>query len=82
MSPDPGARFCRLLVFRRRGVPTQVLRVLEDAEGWHYVVNLGGTSDFGPYLPAEIASAFNVEPEPFAVRILQPVPADGTVPCL
>jgi hypothetical protein len=69
--PDPGARFRRLLVFRSRGVPTQVLRVLEDAEGWYYVVNLAGTPDFGPYLPAEVASAFDVESEPCATRDLK-----------
>jgi hypothetical protein len=68
--PGPEGRFRRLLLFRRRGVPTQALRVLEDADGWHYVVNLAGTPDFGPYLPAEIASAFDVESEPCAARDL------------
>lgn len=63
-------RFRRLLVFRRRGAATQVLRILEDTEGWYYVVNLAGTPDFGPYLPAEIASAFDVEAEPCAMRDL------------
>jgi hypothetical protein len=81
-TPESTGRFRRLLVFRRLGVPTQVLRVLEDAEGWYYLVNLAGTPDFGPYLPAEIASAFDVEPEPCAVRVLQPAPPDGTAPSL
>lgn len=75
---SPAERYRRMLVFRRRGVPTQILHVLEDAEGWHYVVRLAGTPDFGPYLPAEITSAFDVEAEPCATRdLINPPPESG-----
>jgi hypothetical protein len=78
----PIRRFRRLLLFRRRGTPTQILRVLEDGDGWLYVVNLAGTPDFGPYLNDEIVSAFDVESEPCAERDLDqgPSTADQTGP--
>ncbi|TJY56201.1 hypothetical protein E4T66_19755 [Sinimarinibacterium sp. CAU 1509] len=74
-----GLQFRRHLAFRRRGSPTQVLRVLEDIDGWYYVVRLAGTPDFGPYLPAEISCAFDVEPEPVAVREVTPA-MSGSAP--
>ncbi|PXV71637.1 hypothetical protein C8D93_101692 [Sinimarinibacterium flocculans] len=78
VASESAGRFRRLLVFRRRGSPTQVLRVLEDTEGWHYVVRLAGTADFGPYVPAEITSAFDVEAEPCATHDLtSPSPESG-----
>ena len=72
---EPG-RFRRLLLFRRRSISTQVLRVLEDGEGWYYIVNLVGTPDFGPYLMTEIVDAFDVECEPCAARDLAPAVGD------
>lgn len=74
---SPATRYQRMLVFRRRNVPTQVLRVLEDADGWCYVVNLADTLDFGPYVKAEIASVFDVESEPCAVLDLGLHPPGG-----
>ena len=81
-----GLQIRRHLLFQRRGSSTQVLRVLEDIDGWYYVVRLAGTPDFGPYAPAEIACAFDVDPEPITSRELVPAestPAsasDGTTP--
>lgn len=78
-SSTPVPQIRRYLIFRRRGSPTQVLRVLEDIDGWYYIVKLAGTPDFGPYAPAEISCAFDVEPEPVAVRELTPAQS-GSAP--
>lgn len=67
-----GLQIRRHLLFQRRGSSTQVLRVLEDVDGWYYVVRLAGTPDFGPYAPAEIACAFDVDPEPITSREVSP----------
>ena len=72
MTAAEVSRFRRLLLFRRRGHPSQVLRVLEDANGWYYVESLAGTPDFGPYLKDEIVDAFDVEREACAARDLTP----------
>ncbi|WP_043765392.1 hypothetical protein [Algiphilus aromaticivorans] len=74
------SRFRRLLLFRRRGHPLQILRVLEDFDGWYYVVNLAGTPDFGPYLHAEIVDAFDVEQAPCATRDLTPTVGGNAAP--
>ncbi len=77
-----GLQFRRRLLFQRRGSPTHVLRVLEDIDGWYYIVKLAGTPEFGPYAPAEISCAFDVEPEPIAVREVVPAKSnsDATKP--
>ena len=81
-----GLQIRRHLIFQRRGSSTQVLRVLEDIDGWYYVVRLAGTPDFGPYAPAEIACAFDVDPEPITSREVGPAvstptsDSDGTKP--
>lgn len=67
-----GLQIRRHLLFQRRGSSTQVLRVVEDIDGWYYVVRLAGTRDFGPYAPAEIACAFDVDPEPVTSREVAP----------
>lgn len=60
-------RFLRLLRFRTLDFPDKELRVLEDSNGWLYVLRLWNTPDFGPYTKAEIAMAFQVEAEPWYV---------------
>jgi hypothetical protein len=76
-SSSLGPQIRRYLIFRRRGSTDQVLHVLEDIDGWYYIVKLAGTPDFGPYAPAEISCAFDVESEPIAVREVVPAKSDS-----
>lgn len=77
MTSDQRPRFTREIRLRWRGDPTQFLRVLQDHEGWYYILRLAGTPDFGPYVLDEIVSAFNVEPDPISVSELRPTTSDA-----
>lgn len=76
VTSDRRLRFTREIRLRWRGDPTKCLRVLQDHEGWHYILRLAGTPDFGPYVLDEIVSAFDVEPDPVSVHEVRQTPAD------